>query len=197
MHLDRMNLPLFMQSMSLREVCDVDHSEILWNASHGIMVEIERIADANPNVEIEKNLAESLLDLKACIQIIHSKCFSTNPRIDGFEWHLLLSDIEGTVDDCLSSKKERENKKKRKREGETKEENEKETVPSLPKSAFALHREQRVKETTSQSGVAASSKLTSSEWRSLSQKLLQEFKEKARRMRMSHARLMDQRKLSG
>ena len=69
---------------------------------------IERIADAYPNVEIEKNLAESLLDL-ACIQIIHSKCFSTNPRIDGFEY-LLLSDIEGTVDDCLSSKKKREQK---------------------------------------------------------------------------------------
>ena len=192
MHLDRINLPLFMQSMSLREVCDVDHSEILWNASHGLMVEIEKIADSYPNVEIQKNLAESLLDLKACIQIIHSNCFSTNTRIDGFEWHLLLSDIEGTIDDCLTSKKDRQNKKKRKRDGG--EDKDKKMLPSLPKSAFTLHREQRVRETMSEDGVAASSKLTSSEWRSLSQNLLEEFRAKARKMRMSHARLMDKRK---
>ena len=196
MHLDNINLPFFMQSMSLREVCNLDHAEILWNASHGIMVEIERIVDTYPDYLMDENLAVSLLDLKACIQIIHSNCFATNPRIDEFEWHLLLSDIEGTIDDCLSTKKEREKKKKRKRGG-NEEEEEEDNIPSLPKTAFALYREQRVKETTSRGGVGASSKLTGSEWRSLSHRLLEEFREKAQRMRMSHAQLMDERKSGG
>ena len=90
------------------------------------MADVERINDANPECDIDESHEAALLNLRACIQIIKSKCFPTTERIDGFEWKLLLADIEGTIEDCINKKykntrmmgktKKKSRKKKRRRE---------------------------------------------------------------------------------
>lgn len=99
LHLDRFNLPFFMQSMSIGEDCKVDHPEILWNATHGTMSRMEQDYDASG--AYDPRLAEALKDLRACVQIVRSKCFKSFNDVDPqkYEWKLLLEDVDLSLED--------------------------------------------------------------------------------------------------
>eukprot|EP00939_MAST-03C_sp_MAST-3C-sp1_P000907 g907.t1 len=102
-HLDVVNMPLFLQSFSLLEECEIDHSQILWNAAHGIMDAIEDDTERDGSSRGKHPLVPSLRKLRACVKLIESGGFAKTYRcIQSFEWSSLLKDIDVTCRrDCL------------------------------------------------------------------------------------------------
>ena len=113
-HLDSLNLHAFYESWQERDAPDIDHEEVIWNASTELCSKIDAYTDAFRNAQkvvsdcnAEIRNAKAPVDVAAAVcslQCLHKVCLQISMRADLIidttgmsDWKLLVQDIEETL----------------------------------------------------------------------------------------------------